>query len=181
MMALVLDENAPWVFGYGSLIWRPGFEFVSAERALLRGAHRSLCIYSHSHRGTPEKPGLVFGLMRGGSCRGMAFQVAADMWAAVRDYLRQREQVTGVYREAVRAVTLADGRLVNAMAFLVDEHHAQFAGRLEIAEQLAMVQSASGESGNNVDYVINTVDHLLTLGIKDRQLMALSELLRSTG
>src|SRR4051794_11420386 len=116
-------ENQPthWVFGYGSLIWRPGFEFVAAQRALLRGAHRSLCIYSHTYRGTPELPGLVFGLARGGACGGMAFEVAADKWDAVLAYLRERELVTGVYVETTRPVQLGDGRIANALAFLVDE------------------------------------------------------------
>ena len=102
----------PYVFGYGSLIWNPGFEFVHSERALLRGAHRSLSVYSHRHRGTVERPGLVFGLSRGGSCVGVAFEVEASKWPEVFDYLQAREQDRGVYRETVREVTLAsDARL----------------------------------------------------------------------
>src|SRR3712207_3646607 len=83
-----------WVFGYGSLIWRPGFEFAEAQPALLRGAHRSLCIYSHHYRGTPEQPGLVFGLVHGGSCRGMAFRVEGELWSDVRAYLKARELIS---------------------------------------------------------------------------------------
>src|SRR5512147_814033 len=102
------DVN-PYVFGYGSLIWNPGFTFLRSERALLHGAHRSLSVYSHRHRGTPEQPGLVFGLSRGGSCVGMAFEVAPDKWDGVFAYLQDREQDRGVYREAWRKVTLGDG------------------------------------------------------------------------
>ena len=170
-------DNTHWVFGYGSLIWNPGFAHVSSQQGLLRGAHRSLSIVSHHHRGTLEQPGLVFGLSRGGSCRGMVFEVADADWAGVYAYLQEREQVTAVYRDVLRPVRLADGRMVNALAFLVDERHEQFAGRLSLDQQLAMVRSGVGLSGRNIDYVLNTARHLTELGIRDRQLMALAELL----
>lgn len=161
----------PWVFGYGSLIWNPGFPFLHSEKALLRGAHRSLSIYSHRHRGTPEKPGLVFGLSRGGSCLGVAFEIAAGDWPAVFDYLQEREQDRGVYREAWRSVTLAGGGTVRALAYLVNEDHPQFAGRLDISEQVRLIARSSGESGRNTEYVRNTARHLISLGIRDRLLM----------
>jgi cation transport protein ChaC len=166
-----------WVFGYGSLIWNPGFAHVSAQLGLLRGAHRSLSIVSHHHRGTPDRPGLVFGLTRGGSCRGMVFEIAASDWPVVRAYLQEREQVTAVYRDVVRNVRLADGRTVPALAFIVDERHAQFAGKLSLDQQLAMVRAGIGISGRNVDYVLNTARHLRQLGIEDRELTALADLL----
>lgn len=166
-----------WVFGYGSLIWNPGFAHISSQQGLLRGAHRSLSIVSHHHRGTIERPGLVFGLRRGGSCRGMVFEVADSDWPVVRAYLEEREQVTAVYRDAMRPVRLADGRSVSALTFLVDEAHEQFAGRLSTDQQLAMVRNGVGLSGRNIDYVLNTAQHLRSLGIKDRQLMALADLL----
>jgi cation transport protein ChaC len=162
-----------FVFGYGSLIWNPGFDHISATQGLLRGAHRSLSIVSHHHRGTLEQPGLVFGLTRGGSCRGMVFEVEDDKWADVRAYLHEREQVTMVYRDVMRPVRLADGRMVDALAFLVDERHEQFAGHLSFEEQLAMVRAAIGLSGRNIDYVVNTARHLDQLGIRDRHLTAL--------
>jgi cation transport protein ChaC len=170
-----LDPQAPYVFGYGSLLWRPGFDFASTEPALLRGAHRSLCLYSHRHRGTRERPGLVFGLVRGGSCRGMAFAVAPERWQEVREYLREREQASDAYKEVVRPVLLGGGRMVGALTFLVDVRHALYAGGLDIEAQLAVVRGASGESGDNVAYVVNTVDHLLKLGIQDRSLMMLRQ------
>jgi cation transport protein ChaC len=167
----------PWVFGYGSLIWNPGFPFLRSEKALLRGAHRALSIYSHRHRGTPELPGLVFGLSRGGSCLGVAFEVNAAAWPAVFDYLQAREQDRGVYREAWRQVTLASGEAVRALAYLVNEDHPQFAGRLDIAEQVRLVARSSGESGRNTEYVRNTARHLLALGIRDAALMQIVEAL----
>jgi cation transport protein ChaC len=166
-----------WVFGYGSLIWHPGFSYVRAERALLHGAHRSLSIYSHRHRGTPERPGLVFGLSRGGSCLGVAFEVAAADWEAVFAYLQAREQDRGVYREAWRQVRLADGTTVRALAYLIDETHPQFAGRLEMAEQVRLIARSHGESGHNTEYVRNTAQHLMALGIRDRSLMRLVQAL----
>lgn len=171
------DTSTHWVFGYGSLIWNPGFAHVSAQQGLLRGAHRSLSVVSYFHRGTMDVPGLVFGLAPGGSCRGMVFEVADSDWDHVRAYLEEREQVTAVYRDVMRPVRLADGRTVSALAFLVDQHHEQFAGNLTLDQQLAMVRAGVGLSGRNVDYVLNTAKHLATLGIKDRPLMALAELL----
>ena len=171
------NKATHWVFGYGSLIWNPGFAHVSAQQGLLKGAHRSLSIVSHHHRGTVEQPGLVFGLTRGGSCRGMVFEVADADWPQVYAYLQEREQVTAVYRVVTRPVHLADGRTIGALAFLVDERHEQFAGRLTLDQQLAMVRSGVGLSGRNIDYVLNTARHLRELGIRDRQLMALADLL----
>lgn len=168
-----------WVFGYGSLIWNPGFAHLSAQLGLLRGAHRSLSIVSHHHRGTIERPGLVFGLSHGGSCRGMVFEVSDADWAGVYAYLQEREQVTSVYRDVMRPVHLADGRMVSALTFLVNERHEQFAGQLSLDQQLAMVRAGVGLSGRNVDYVLNTAQRLGELGIRDRQLMALASLLAS--
>ena len=174
-------DNLHWVFGYGSLIWRPGFEFVRRERALLRGAHRSLCIYSHIYRGTPEAPGLVFGLAHGGACGGMAFGVANAIWPEVLAYLRARELVSDVYREAMRPVRLTNGGMVAAVAYLVDESHAQYAGGLTMDEQAQLVRRSAGESGPNVDYVLNTAEHLAQLGIRDRSLeLLVSRLKRPT-
>lgn len=178
MAAVLTDNGSHWVFGYGSLIWRPGFAHCSAHQALLFGAHRRLCIYSHRYRGTPERPGLVFGLVRGGSCRGMAFEVTPKDWLEVRAYLQEREQVTGVYLEALRPVKLADGRTVRALTFLVDEGHDQYAGDLDRAAELALVKSAHGAMGPNVDYVTNTSEHLREMGIVDRRLEALNALLK---
>ena len=160
-----------WVFGYGSLIWRPGFAFEESVGAKLHGYHRSLCVFSHVHRGTPERPGLVFGLSRGGSCLGVAFEVGAAGWPQVFDYLQAREQDRGVYREAWRTVTLASGVRVKALAYLVNEAHPQFAGRLDLGEQVRLVARSTGESGRNSEYVRNTARHLLSLGILDKALM----------
>ena len=95
-----------WVFGYGSLMWRPDFEFVEQVPARLIGAHRALCVYSFDHRGTVERPGLVLGLDHGGACRGIAFRVAASRRGATVAYLRAREQTTNVYHEVTRSVWL---------------------------------------------------------------------------
>lgn len=171
------ETTTHWVFGYGSLIWNPGFAHISAQQGLLRGAHRSLSIVSHHHRGTVDQPGLVFGLTRGGSCRGMVFEVTDADWPEVFAYLQEREQVTSVYRDVMRPVRLAEGRVVSALAFLVDERHAQFAGQLALDQQLAMIRAGIGISGRNIDYVLNTARHLDQLGIHDRSLMAVAALL----
>lgn len=172
-----LEPSSRWVFGYGSLIWRPGFVFERAERALLRGVHRRLCVYSHRHRGTEERPGLVFGLERGGACVGMAFKIAEGDWEDVREYLRAREQVTGVYLETHRPAKLGHGEVVETLTFVADPHHPQYAGRLSLEEQLALVDGAVGEAGPNIDYVLNTARHLKELGIADRQVQALAAMI----
>ena len=166
-----------WVFGYGSLMWRPGFVFEEEHPARLRGAHRSLCVYSHVHRGTAERPGLVLGLDRGGSCRGVAFRVAPQRWDETLAYLRAREQATSVYIEAMRPVTLlgAAPRVIPALCYLVDRRHPQYAGALTLEAQFDLVMQGEGRSGRNVDYVLATVEHLAELGVDDPELRALAE------
>jgi cation transport protein ChaC len=164
-----------WVFGYGSLMWRPGFAYLVSEAARLHGYHRSLCVYSHVHRGTPEAPGLVLGLDRGGSCHGMAFQVAPEDWQATIGYLRSREQATSVYLERHKTVRLlASGRVVQAVTFLVDRAHRQYAGVLEDEEILRLVRRGQGVSGHCVDYVMNTLSHLREMKIHDPALERLA-------
>jgi cation transport protein ChaC len=171
-----------WVFGYGSLMWRPDFPFVESRPALLRGLHRALCIYSWHHRGTPEKPGLVLGLDRGGACRGVAFRVAGGVRGEVLSALRERELITDVYREARRAVTLLpDNQPVEATAYIVDRRSRQYAGALSRAELLAHVTGREGRSGRNEAYVISTVRHMLSLGIHDPTLEWLAAELASRG
>ena len=122
-----------WVFGYGSLMWRPGFDYVERQAGLIRGFHRRLCVLSHVHRGTPETPGLVLGLDRGGSCHGLAFRIESGKWDATLTYLRSREQVTMVYLEQVKPVMLiGSGEVVEAVTYVVDKTHRQYAGRLDL-------------------------------------------------
>jgi glutathione-specific gamma-glutamylcyclotransferase len=170
-----------WVFGYGSLMWRPGFEFLEHVPARLIGEHRALCVYSFDHRGTPEKPGLVLGLDRGGACRGVAFRVAAAQCRDTVDYLRSREQTTSVYHEVMRSVWLENEsrQRVSALAYVVDRGHVQYAGRLSLAEQLRYVQQGHGRSGNNRDYVLSTVKSIEQQGFRDKQLHQLASMLHN--
>ncbi|HEV3242138.1 MAG TPA: gamma-glutamylcyclotransferase [Methyloceanibacter sp.] len=158
-----------WVFGYGSLMWRPGFPFTEAQSALLKGAHRALCVYSVVHRGTHAEPGLVLGLDRGGACKGMAFRVTAGAEDETVAYLRDREQVTDVYVEAVRPIRLLDGsgRVLKAMTYLVDRNHRQYAGDLPLEAQIRIVRAGKGQAGGNVEYVLRTLRHLEEAGVHD--------------
>jgi len=176
-------DNTPedlWIFGYGSLIWKPGFEHVERMPARMIGLHRSLCVYSFVHRGTPEKPGLVLGLDRGGACRGIAYRVTAKKRAATLAYLREREQATSVYLERVRTAWLAGNpeKPVNAVCYIVDRSHQQYAGRLSITEQVHIVRQGHGGSGNNREYVLETVNALEALGMRDKELHLLAERLK---
>jgi cation transport protein ChaC len=156
-----------WVFGYGSLMWNPGFPFEERQQARLYGYRRSLCIRSNVYRGTDENPGLVLGLERGGSCQGVAFRVANANREPVIAYLRERELVSNVYKERIIAVGLADGRRKMAMTYVADPGHSQYIGDLPMDEAARIVRNASGRSGPNVDYVVNTVQHLQEMGICD--------------
>jgi glutathione-specific gamma-glutamylcyclotransferase len=163
-------EGGLWIFGYGSLMWRPGFNYRERHVAVVRGYHRALCIYSHVHRGTPERPGLVLGLDRGGSCKGIVYGVAEKDRREILAYLRAREQATAVYLERLAPAVLADGRQVLALAYVADRDHRQYAGKLSRHDLLRLVRQGYGISGGNPDYVRNTHDHLAELGFADETL-----------
>ena len=161
------QDGDRWVFGYGSLMWRPGFPFLERRSAVLHGRRRAFCIYSVHHRGTHERPGLVLGLAAGGSVRGAAFRVAAAQWPAVYDYLREREQPTETYFEAWREARLEDGARVCALVFLSDTNHSQWAGALSVEQQAQLITGSAGLSGRNIDYLRDLVDHLKADGVRD--------------
>ena len=167
-----------WVFGYGSLIWLPGFEFVARRKALVMGWRRRLCIYSHHYRGTVDRPGLVLGLDEGGSCEGVAYRVDDSHRDETIKYLRDRELVTNVYIEQEVCATLADGKPVTALAYVADRLHGQYAAPMERERLLTLVRQGVGRSGDNAEYVLNTWDHLHELGIPDPELEWLAERLR---
>lgn len=175
------DRGDLWVFGYGSLMWRPGFPHLDRVPARLVGLHRALCVYSFVHRGTPERPGLVLGLDRGGMCRGIAYRVAAAERGETIGYLRSREQVTTVYLESIRRIELEDHARtrVPALCYIVDRSHVQYAGRLTLAESLHHVRQGHGRSGANRDYVLETVQALEALGYRESELHLLAEQLRA--
>jgi cation transport protein ChaC len=149
-------------------MWRPGFPWQERRGATLHGRRRAFCIYSVHHRGTHERPGLVLGLAPGGAARGVAYRVAAADWTEVYAYLREREQPTETYMEARRPVKLDDGRRVEALTFLSDTHHPQWAGALTFERQAELIAGASGLSGRNVDYLRDLVVHLRAEGVKDQ-------------
>jgi len=170
-----------WVFAYGSLMWRPGFDYAERRPAKLYGHHRAFCVFSHVHRGTPESPGLVLGLDRGGSCRGLAYRVQACQAAQVLQYLRAREQVTKIYHEIMLCVHLIDvagnknafPEKVDALCFVVDRAHHQYAGKLGADDQTRLIVQGRGQSGKNPEYLANTLQHLEEMGIEDRGLTRL--------
>ena len=176
----VHEHGDLWVFGYGSLMWRPGFDVLERVPAKLIGMHRALCVYSFVHRGTPEKPGLVMGLDRGGMCRGIAYRVAAAKREETIAYLREREQVTSVYLETMRRIALEDEarRQVRALCYAVDRGHVQYAGRLSVDESVHYVRQGHGRSGDNRDYVVETVRALEALGYRETELHLIAERLK---
>jgi cation transport protein ChaC len=169
------DMGDFWVFGYGSLMWRPGFAHTETHRARLMGYRRALCVRSHVHRGTPDRPGLVLGLDRGGSCLGLAFRVPDDLSGEVMAYLRERELVTNVYLEKRLPIRLDTGDIVEAVTYVVDRNHVQYAARVDVEEAARTVSGSLGQSGPNEEYVLNTIGHLRALGIHDHWLERVAE------
>ncbi len=171
--ASVEGEDGRWVFGYGSLMWRPDFAYAERMGAVLQGRRRVFCIYSVHHRGTPARPGLVLGLAEGGSVRGVAYRVAEVDWAQVYAYLREREQPTETYVESRARIGLADGRRVEALTFISDTEHPQWAGALDLDAQARLIAGAQGLSGRNVDYLRDLVHHLREADAHDQEMEAL--------
>jgi cation transport protein ChaC len=164
-----------WVFGYGSLMWSPHFRFREKSVGLLYGYHRALCIRSARYRGTPERPGLVLGLCRGGSCWGMAFRVAAPRVRAVLGKLWQREMPRRVYMPRLVRLRVSRGRQVLALAFLADPQHPQFARELDLRSRAQLVAQGFGERGSCTDYVRRTLEHMYELGVTDPHLARVLE------
>jgi glutathione-specific gamma-glutamylcyclotransferase len=173
-MASTVSKEAVWVFGYGSLMWRPGFEYVERIAARVHGYHRHFCVWSHRYRGSPKRPGLVLGLDRGGSCRGIAYRIAPDRAVEVLDYLHEREMITGVYRPSRLKMTELNGasrnRQITARTYVVDRAHPQYAGELTDRELAALVIQGVGTAGPCLEYLTNTVEQLVTMGMPDRRL-----------
>ena len=169
-LTLVPRGDDLWVFGYGSLMWSPEFSYAERKTGRVHGYHRSLCLLSTRYRGTPEKPGLVMGLCRGGSCWGMAFRVPAGDSKQVLDALWKREMYSNVYMPKLVPVSLAGGQRVQAVAFVADTSHRQFVDELDVNGRAKLVAQGSGQRGLCVDYIRNTLDHMRELGVHDPHL-----------
>lgn len=170
-----------WVFGYGSLMWRPGFDWAERRLARLEGWRRSFCLRSIHYRGTPAAPGLVLGLdaAPGAACDGVAYRVAAEARAEVLAYLRARELVSYAYHERTAALSLEGGGAAWAVIYAVDHAHPQYAGVLSLADQAAIIARSAGPMGTNRDYLMQTVEHLAALGLRDAELEALAAQVRA--
>lgn len=170
-----------WVFGYGSLLWNPGFEVARSSIATLHGWHRSFCMRSIHHRGTETDPGLVLALDRlaGATCEGIALAVAEGQEAQTLDYLRERELISSAYLEMELETSLRSGETVRAVTYVIDPHHVQYCGGLPLEEQAQIISHAVGGRGPNTEYLFNTADHLAEIGLQDPELEWLSERVRA--
>ncbi len=170
-----------WVFGYGSLLWNPGFDHVETVLARLPGYARSFCMSSIHHRGSEAEPGLVLALDEqvGAQCNGLAFRVAPDAHEPTMETLRERELVSSAYLEKQLAIELADGRVVEAVTYVIDPDHVQYVRGLSLDEQARIIACAHGGKGPNRDYLFNTVAHLAELGIDDEELSWLAREVRA--
>lgn len=170
-----------WVFGYGSLLWDPGFEVADMRIATLQGYARSFCMSSIHHRGTTEKPGLVLALdeVVGSNCRGMAMRVADGIEDQTLAYLRERELISSAYLEKKLSVIFEDETLVEAVTYVIDPHHLQYCGALPLERQAQIIAQAVGDRGPNTEYLYNTAAHLHEIGLHDPDLDWLAERVRS--
>ena len=163
-----LNEDL-WIFGYGSLMWNPGFDHEEVVGGTVHGFYRSLCVRSTLYRGTPDNPGLVLGLDEGGSCTGRVFRVTAENVTATMVYLDEREQINEVYCPQFVPTKLHDGREVTAYTYVVRREHRQYV-QLSVDEQASLVAQGIGNRGTAMDYLANTIEHMDALGIKDTDL-----------
>lgn len=166
-----------WVFGYGSLMWDPGFPYVRWAPALIHGYHRAMCISSSRWRGTPERPGLVLGLDRGGACRGIAFLVAAADVAVTLRELWAREMRRRIYLPRLLRTRLPDKK-VRALAFVADPRHAEYSGHLTLEQTAERIANCHGARGPNLEYLVRTIEHLAELGVRDHYLLRVLEAAR---
>jgi cation transport protein ChaC len=170
-----LPRGDLWVFGYGSLMWAPGFPFRERCVGLLHGYHRALCILSTRHRGTQRRPGLVVGLCRGGSCWGIAFRVPAARVAAALRHLWNREMPRRVYRARLVPVRVSRGRRVRALVFVADPAHPQVMRELDLTSRAQLVAQGVGQRGPCTEYIRATLRHMSELGVADPHLSRVLE------
>ncbi|WP_299563607.1 gamma-glutamylcyclotransferase [uncultured Sulfitobacter sp.] len=170
-----------WVFGYGSLLWNPGFEVAESVIGTLPGYARSFCMRSIHHRGTDVDPGLVLALDRqeGKACEGLALRVADGAEETTLAYLRERELISSAYVEKLITIQLADDRYVTALVYVIDESHNQYCGDLPLEEQAQIIARAVGGRGPNTEYLFNTFDHLVKVGLHDPALEWLANRVRA--
>ncbi|WP_114966203.1 gamma-glutamylcyclotransferase [Alkalilacustris brevis] len=176
-----MDRSNLWVFGYGSLIWDPGFDFVERRLARLEGYHRCFCMRSVHYRGTAQAPGLVLALDRAerAVCRGVAYGVPAETREDVLAYLRERELISYAYVETLQPVLLEGGTRVEAVTYVIDPAHEQYCGGLSLEEQARIIARAEGRRGPNRDYLLNTAAQLAELDIEDDEIAWLARRVRS--
>lgn len=177
LLASLPTDKDIWIFGYGSLMWNPGFEHAERVEAFMPEYQRSFCVYSHRYRGTPEKPGLVLGLDRGlAGCHGIAFRTTPGQTQSAMEYLWDREMVTGVYEPTETNIIISDVQFL-CHTFVADREHPQYAGDLPDEEKLGLIRQGVGSAGPNPEYLFNTIEQLDSMGIEDDALHKLARML----
>lgn len=177
MIAAAPRPDRIWVFGYGSLIWNPAFHFVDRRRARIHGFHRQFCLLSKAGRGSPERPGLMLGLLPGGSCHGVAYRIAPDAVRTELDVVWRREMGAMSYRPVWVAARTPDG-IEHAIAFAVDRGHERYTPHLDLHQVARYLAHGAGPLGRCCDYLFDTIAHLRALGLRDRHLETLESMVR---
>jgi cation transport protein ChaC len=166
-----------WVFGYGSLMWNPAFHYVERHTARIHGFHRQFCLWSRGGRGSPQRPGLMLSLERGGSCTGVAYRIAAKAALTELDVLWRREMASRSYRAVWINLHMRHG-IEPGIAFAVNRAHERYVPRLDTESIARYIATGRGTNGDCCDYLFDTVDHLNELGIRDRRMEALERRVR---
>lgn len=177
ILACAPDPRRVWVFGYGSLIWNPAFHFAARRRARVHGYHRAFCLLAKAGRGSPERPGLMLGLVPGGSCHGVAYRIAPEAVRTELDVIYRREMNTKVYRPVWIAAHTPEG-IEPAITFAVDRSHERYTPHLDLHQVARYLAQGAGPLGRCCDYLFDTVAHLRSLGLRDRHLEVLDALVR---
>lgn len=163
----------PWIFAYGSLIWNPLLDHEEHHLVTLHGFHRRFCLWSKTGRGTPQRPGLVLGLDRGGCCRGVAYRIPRDRARAEFRLLWRREMIAGAYTPkwlTIRGTLGGTSGEWRALAFVINRSHPNYTGKLSIDQTVQALASAAGRLGSSKDYLCQTVEGLRTHGVCDPHL-----------
>ena len=178
MLARAPFPERVWVFGYGSLIWNPAFRFVERRTALVYGYHRQFCLWARAGRGSPERPGLMLAMERGGSCHGVAYRIARRQVQTELDVVWRREMLTGAYRPVWVALRTPGG-IEHAIAFAANHSHERHVRGLDADATAKLLATGVGPLGSCCDYLFDTVSHLRDLGIRDRRLEAIEKRVRT--
>ena len=179
MLGTKAPNESLWIFGYGSLMWNPAIHFTARTTGQIFGHHRRFCLWSTLGRGSPENPGLMLALDRGGSCHGVVYEIAPTAAPTELDILFRRELMTSAYRPLWTRVHLRDGQVRRAITFVIDPDHDRYTHHLEEHTTVKLIAESEGSLGRCSDYLYDTLNALEDEGLSDKRLSKLAQRVRN--